>query len=76
MEEVYSSNLLEMKEKIERMTKKQHIEILKIFKKHKQVKINENKNGVYINLSCLKKEILNELQTYIFYIEEQNKILS
>jgi len=70
------TRLIKMKEKIENMSKIQHIEILKILKKYKQVKLNENKNGVYVNLSYLKKEIIEEIEKYVFYIEEQNKLLS
>jgi hypothetical protein len=69
------ARLIKMKEKIETMSKIQHIEILKILKNFKQVKINENKNGVYVNLSFLKKEIVEEIEKYVYYIEEQNKIL-
>jgi hypothetical protein len=67
--------LEEIKNKIENMTKLQHIEVLKILKKHKNIKLNENKNGIYINISYLPIKIIKELQLYIKYIEDQTVIL-
>lgn len=64
-----------MKSKIENMNKFQHIEILKILKKYKSVKLNENKNGVYINISYLPKKAVQELEFYIKYIDDQTTIL-
>jgi hypothetical protein len=45
-----------LKNSVESLSKMHHIEILKIIKKNKSVKINENKSGVYINLTFLPKE--------------------
>jgi len=42
-----------MKTVIEQMNKIHHIEILKIIKKNSLIKINENKSGVYINLTVI-----------------------
>jgi hypothetical protein len=70
------THTLEMvKTKIERMDKKCHIEVLKILKKHPSVKLNENKNGVFVNLSFLPKESIADLCTYIHYIEDQESSL-
>jgi hypothetical protein len=65
-------NVLEnLKTKIESMNKKQHIEILKIMTQFPNVKLNENKSGVFINLLFLPKETIEELDKYIQYIDEQ-----
>jgi hypothetical protein len=73
---IFNESVLEkIKNKIENMTKFQHIEVLKIIKKNKTIKINENKNGVYINMSYLPKKTINELETYIKYIDDQTAIL-
>jgi len=69
------NQLEEIKNKIESMNKVQHIEVLKILKKHKNIKLNENKNGIYINISYLPTKIIKELQLYIKYIEDQTIIL-
>ena len=66
------TNELEMlKMKIEKMNKKHHIEILKILKRFSNVKLNENKSGVYINLVFLPSEALEEMHKYLSYIEQQ-----
>jgi len=64
-----------IKSKIEHMDKKCHIEVLKILKKNPSVKLNENKNGVFVNLSFLPKESIDDLRTYIHYIEDQESSL-
>lgn len=67
-----SVQLLEiLKTKIESMNKKQHIEILKILTQFPNVKLNENKSGVFINLLFLPNETIEELDKYIHYIDEQ-----
>jgi hypothetical protein len=64
-----------LKTKIEKMSKNHHIEILKILKKNGNVKLNENKSGVYVNLSFLPKDLVNELENYLNYIEDQETSL-
>lgn len=65
-----------VKYKIENMNKIQHIEILKILKKYKTVKLNENKTGVYVNISFFNEKIVQELEEYIRYIEDQTILLN
>ena len=65
-----------IKNKIENMNKIQHIEILKILKKYKTIKLNENKTGVYVNISFFNKKIIQELEEYIRYIEDQTILLN
>jgi hypothetical protein len=64
-----------MKMKIENMDKTHHIEILKILKKNPSVKLNENKSGVFINLSFLPQDTMNEIQEYLNYIQDQESSL-
>ena len=64
-----------LKNSIECLSKMHHIEILKIIKKNKSVKINENKSGVYINLTFLPKETMDEISQYIFYVKDQEQLL-
>lgn len=64
-----------IKSKIERMDKKHHIEVLKILKKNASIKLNENKNGVFVNLSFLPKDSVEDLEKYIHYIEDQESSL-
>ena len=64
-----------MKNNIEKMGKNHHIEILNILKKYPAVKLNENRNGVYINVSYLPDEVIEELQKFLEYLQEQESNL-
>ena len=63
-----------IKNKIESMNKYHQIEILKILSKN-LCKINENKSGVYVNLSFLPLSTIHELKQYIEYTEDQEESL-
>jgi hypothetical protein len=63
-------NLENIKTYIENLSKFHQVEILKILSKN-LCKINENKSGVYVNLSFLSNETLQEIKYYIEYIKKQ-----
>jgi hypothetical protein len=63
-----------LKSSIDAMNRANHVEILKILKES-DVKINENKSGVYINMSFLEKDVIERISTFVRYIEEQEKSL-
>lgn len=67
--------LEEMKFMIEGMTKNHQIEILKIMTKNAAVKINENKSGVFVNLSFLPEDCLDEIRNYLTYVHDQEDLL-
>lgn len=69
------SELNYIRDTIEGMNKFNQIEILRIMHKHYGVTLNENKYGIHINLSELKKEIIEELSTYIKYVNTQETTL-
>ena len=69
-------DLNQMKTKIESMTKIHHIEILKIINTHSNVSINENKSGVFINLSFLESNVIEEIKNYLSFVEKQEQILN
>ena len=69
-------NLEDLKSKIEQLNKQHHIEILKILKKNNTVTLNENKSGVYVNLSFLPQQSVTDICNYVNYIEEQEATLS
>lgn len=72
----YSSDELEqIKHSIEVMNKQDQIEILKLLSKH-LCKLNENKSGVFINMSFLSNDVLEELKTYITYTQEKTTNLA
>lgn len=64
-----------IKTRIEQMNKTQHIEILKILQNNPAVKLNENKSGVYVNLSFLPDQTLAELNDYLGYVQDQESAL-
>jgi NTP pyrophosphatase (non-canonical NTP hydrolase) len=69
------SELNYIRESIENMNKFNQIEVLRLLNKHKDVTINENKYGIHINLSDLNKELLDELNVYIKYVNTQEVTL-
>jgi len=73
--EVKTNYLMTLKEGIEHMPIVHQIEILRILHtKHTQ--INENKNGVFVNISKLNNELLQELYDYMTYVIKQEKQLN
>jgi hypothetical protein len=70
------SELDYVRSSIENMSKFNQIEILKILSKYKTVILNENKYGIHINLSEVKKEILDEITIYINYVNTQELTLN
>ena len=67
------SNLIKLKNDIEKLPKEKHIEILNILYKKNNVNISENNNGTFINLSTIDDKTIQELKTYILYLQEQEK---
>ena len=85
MEAIFSTNdvnnysvseLNYIRETIENMNKFNQIEVLRILSRHSQVILNENKYGIHINLSELNKNIINELNIYIKYVNTQELTLN
>jgi hypothetical protein len=70
------TNLNSICSQIEAMTQNNQIEVLRILSKHKDIILNENKNGIYINLTEIENTVINELSSYIQYINEQESNLN
>jgi hypothetical protein len=70
------SELNYIREAIENMNKFNQIEVLRILSRYQEVTLNENKYGIHINLSELKKEIINDLNIYIKYVNTQEITLN
>jgi Ni,Fe-hydrogenase III component G len=66
-----SEKLIKLKEQIEILSNFHQIEILKIFKKYDEVILNENKNGIFINMSHISYNIINEIEEYLSYVKTQ-----
>ena len=67
--------LQNIKKSIEEMNISYQKEILKILNKEDSVIISENNNGTFINLSNLNDIILQKLEKYIEYVNNQQHIL-
>jgi len=76
VEEFSTTQLNYIRDTIEGMNRFNQIEILRILSKYKQVTLNENKNGIYINLTELEPIILAEMAEFVSYTSSQEKILS
>ena len=66
-----------IKTKVEKLNKEHQLEILKILRNQgeERVKINENKSGVFVNMTFLEEPILNKIQDYLNYMKEQEENL-
>ena len=66
---------MSLKDGIENMPIVHQIEILRILH-NKHTQINENKNGVFVNISKLNDTTLRELEEYMKYVIQQEKQLN
>jgi hypothetical protein len=73
--ETKTNYLMSLKDGIENMPVIHQIEILRILHS-KQTQINENKNGVFVNISKINDTTLRELEDYMMYVIQQEKQLN
>lgn len=69
-------SLQSIKNKIENMNKNQQLDILKILYEEENVKLNENKSGVYVNLTFLSSSVLEKVTNYLVYVGDQEENLT
>ena len=70
-------NQLELlKKNIESLEKIHQIEVLRIINKKQSNVLNENKNGIYINMSSLDNETVYEIKEYMKHIYTQEQQLN
>lgn len=67
-------SLASLRDKIEGMSDSHQEEIMKIFKDN-NIQMSTNSNGSFINLSSLPKSIIEKLEKYSEYIDDQEKEL-
>ena len=73
---ITTEQLVFLKDKIEKMTKTQQLDILRILKKNSAIKLNENKSGIFVNISFLPKESIEEIDKYVKYVGDQESELN
>ena len=66
--------LVTLKTKIEQLSKKQQVEVLKIIMKL-DISFSENNNGIFFNLSGLDQKQLLQINNYINYVSDQEEAL-
>lgn len=67
--------LITLRNTIEKMSFKKHIEVFKILKKY-NIDYSENSNGIFFNLTEISPNILTEIQDFIHYIEVQESMIN
>jgi len=71
-----SVNMNSLKEKIEMLSKFHQIEILKILQHDEACTLNENTNGVFVNLTNVSHSVITKLVNYLEYVKKQEKQLN
>lgn len=67
-------NHKKLKEKIDKLSKKEHINIYNLITtKQKNINISENNNGSFLNMNDLEENTLIELNNYINYLDKQQE---
>lgn len=77
-EETNVNNLFLLRSQIEKMSKMNQVEILRIITNNNTTvnNINENKYGIHINLTELSEDILEQLRIHVDYVNNQDKYLN
>ena len=68
--------LTQLRDYIEKMTKFNQIEVLRILNNHDDVTINENRYGIHVNLTELNPEVVTKLISFVNYVNTQEKVLN
>lgn len=69
-----SISILELKRQLEKLTEIQYQEVFKILLKHSE-KYTINTNGIFVNISILKRETLSEITHYIEFCSKSEAYL-
>jgi len=68
--------LTDLKTAIEKLNRNQQLEILHILKKNPSIKLNENRGGIFLNMSFVPVDVLETLKKYVEFIQDQEKALN
>ena len=69
-----TTKILQLKKEIEDVDTFHHVKILEVFKKH-NISYSENRNGIFVNITNLSKNIVNEIRDVLKYVNTQEKQL-
>lgn len=76
MDPKVADKLEKLKLQIEKMNIAQQVEVLKILNGDDKVILNENKSGIYVNLSFLPEDVVDKIDNYVKYVQDQEKSLN
>jgi hypothetical protein len=65
----------ELKERIEALSKHHQIEALRMLTKIPTITMNENNNGIFINLTEQDENVMQQLEEFLNYVDVQQKHL-
>ena len=71
----FVNSLKNLKDKIESISIFHQTKILSIFYEN-NIPVNENKNGVFINLTYVDSSILDKIYKYLIYVNKQEEQLN
>ena len=63
--------LIEFKNQIENIDKFHHVKILYILKEY-NIPFSENRNGIFVNITNLKKEVIVEIKKFLNILKHKN----
>lgn len=66
----------EILNEIHQLDVSKHIVIGTILRKNPKVKLNENKNGIMVNITTLPEEVGQEIIQYLDYLKKQECVLN
>tara|TARA_B100000035_G_C20795276_1_gene462991 strand:+ start:199 stop:639 length:441 start_codon:yes stop_codon:yes gene_type:complete len=69
-----TDRILQLKKEIEEVDTFHHVKILEVFKKH-NISYSENRNGIFVNITNLSKNIVTEIESVLKYVNTQEKQL-
>ena len=65
-----------LKENVEKLSFFQQVEVLRILNEKNSSRLNENKNGVFINMTNIDAETIEKLKSYLTYVMKQETQIS
>jgi hypothetical protein len=76
IDQMSTPSLQDISSSVEKMSKKEHIEILRIIKEYQSdIAISENSNGCFINMSSIDNYVIDKIQHYIKYCQKKEEEL-
>ena len=69
------TKLIMIQKSIQEMNKHNQIEVGKILYSYKNITLNENRYGIFVNLTELEEDVIQKLYEYILYTTNQENSL-